>query len=46
MKSLLKDMGARTDKINLHGAQMRKDGLHITNESAEIMTDELTQVMK
>ena len=36
---------ARTDKISLHRAQMRKDGLHITNESAEIMADELTQVV-
>ena len=36
---------ARTDNINIHRGQMRKDGLHLTGESAEIMAENISQTI-
>ena len=36
---------ALADKITLHRRQMKKDGLHITNESAEIMAEQITEAI-
>ena len=40
------DAVATTDAINLHRGQMNRDGLHITNESAEIMAENITSVIQ
>ena len=32
---------AKTDNINIHRGQIRKDGLHLTGESAEIMAENI-----
>ena len=36
---------ALADKITLHRTQMKKDGLHLTNESAEIMAEQITEAI-
>ena len=36
---------ARADKITLHRGQMKRDGLHITNESVEIMAESITDAL-
>ena len=36
---------ALADKITLHRRQMKKDGLHLTNESAEIMGEQITEAI-
>ena len=36
---------ALADKITLHCRQMKKDGLHLTNESAEIMAEQITEAI-
>ena len=40
------DAVATTDAISLHRGQMNRDGLHITNESAEIMAENITSVIQ
>ena len=37
---------AKTEKITLYRAQMRGDGPHLTNESAEIVAEEITQAIQ
>ena len=37
---------AKTEKITLYRMQMRGDGLHLTNESAEIVAEEITQAIQ
>ena len=36
---------ALADKITVHRRQMKKDGLHLTNESAEIMAEQITEAI-
>ena len=37
---------ASTEAINIHRGQMKKDGLHITNESAEILAEKISEIVK
>ena len=37
-----KNAVAKTDNINIHRGQIRKDGLHLTGESAEIMAENIS----
>ena len=37
---------ASTEAINIHRGQMKKDGLHITNESAEILAEKISETVK
>ena len=37
---------ASTEAINIHRGQMKKDGLHITNESAEILAEKISEIVR
>ena len=37
---------AKADKITIHRGQIKSDGIHLTNESAEIMAEQITEAIE
>ena len=37
---------AKADKVTIHRGQIKSDGIHLTNESAEIMAEQITEAIE